>query len=102
MSQPRFGRMIPAMVTPFDENRELDLDKAQALAARLVDGGAHERAMTDVDAVERAEHADGRTAAATPHGPGEVIELRAVAKLAGRDQRLGQRNAGDETAPELV
>ena len=30
----------PAMVTPFDENRELDLDKAQALAARLVDGGS--------------------------------------------------------------
>lgn len=40
MSQPRFGRMIPAMVTPFDEQRELDLDKAQALAARLVDGGS--------------------------------------------------------------
>ena len=40
MTQPRFGRMIPAMVTPFDENRELDLDKAQALAARLVDGGS--------------------------------------------------------------
>ncbi|WP_302389806.1 4-hydroxy-tetrahydrodipicolinate synthase [Eggerthella sinensis] len=40
MSQPRFGRMIPAMVTPFDENRELDLNKAQALAARLVDGGS--------------------------------------------------------------
>ena len=41
MSQePRFGRMIPAMVTPFDEDRELDLDKAQALAARLVDGGS--------------------------------------------------------------
>ena len=41
MSQePRFGRMIPAMVTPFDENRELDLDKAQALAVRLVDGGS--------------------------------------------------------------
>lgn len=41
MSQePRFGRMIPAMVTPFDENRELDVDKVQALAARLVDGGS--------------------------------------------------------------
>ena len=40
MSQPRFGRMIPAMVTPFDENRELDLDKVQALAVRLVDGGS--------------------------------------------------------------
>lgn len=40
MSQPRFGRMIPAMVTPFDENRDLDLDKAQSLAVRLVDGGS--------------------------------------------------------------
>ena len=41
MSQePRFVRMIPAMVTPFDENRELDVDKVQALAARLVDGGS--------------------------------------------------------------
>ena len=82
--------------------RERHRDAHEATLARLVDGGAHERAMTDVDAIERAEHADGRTAAATPHGPGEVIELRAVAKLAGRDQRPGQRNAGDETAPELV
>lgn len=40
MSQPRFGRMIPAMVTPFDKNRELDLNKVQALAVRLVDGGS--------------------------------------------------------------
>ena len=40
MPQPRFGRMIPAMVTPFDEDRELDLDKVQALAVRLVDGGS--------------------------------------------------------------
>ncbi|MEF9876855.1 MAG: 4-hydroxy-tetrahydrodipicolinate synthase [Gordonibacter sp.] len=40
MSQPRFGRMIPAMVTPFDKNRDLDLDRAQALAKRLVDGGS--------------------------------------------------------------
>lgn len=37
---PRFGRMIPAMVTPFDEERELDLDRAQELACRLADGGA--------------------------------------------------------------
>lgn len=40
MSQPRFGRMIPAMVTPFDQDRDLDLDRAQALAVRLVDGGS--------------------------------------------------------------
>lgn len=38
--EPRFGRMIPAMVTPFDENRELDLKQARALARRLVDGGS--------------------------------------------------------------
>lgn len=36
---PRFGRLIPAMVTPFDQNLELDLDRAQQLADRLVAGG---------------------------------------------------------------
>lgn len=39
-TEPRFGRMIPAMVTPFDQNLELDLKQARALARRLVDGGA--------------------------------------------------------------
>ena len=39
-TEPRFGRMIPAMVTPFDENLELDLDQVRALARRLVDGGS--------------------------------------------------------------
>ena len=37
---PRFGRMIPAMVTPFDENVDLDLKQARALARRLVENGA--------------------------------------------------------------
>lgn len=37
---PRFGRMMPAMVTPFDKNRDLDLDQAQALANRLIEGGS--------------------------------------------------------------
>ncbi len=37
---PQFGRMIPAMVTPFDENLELDLNQAQALASHLADHGA--------------------------------------------------------------
>ena len=37
---PRFGRMIPAMVTPFDENLDLDLKQARALALRLVENGA--------------------------------------------------------------
>ncbi|MGI6591366.1 MAG: 4-hydroxy-tetrahydrodipicolinate synthase [Eggerthellaceae bacterium] len=38
---PIFGTMIPAMVTPFDKDGELDLDRAQALAERLVKGGAN-------------------------------------------------------------
>lgn len=40
MTEPRFGRMIPAMVTPFNDNLELDLDKVRALAVRLVEGGS--------------------------------------------------------------
>ncbi len=38
--KPRFGRMIPAMVTPFDENLDLDLNRAEELACRLVEGGS--------------------------------------------------------------
>lgn len=34
-----FGRLIPAMVTPFDENLELDLPRARQLANRLIEGG---------------------------------------------------------------
>lgn len=35
-----FGRFIPAMITPFDRDRELDLPRAQELALRLIDGGS--------------------------------------------------------------
>ncbi len=38
-SRSPFGRLIPAMVTPFDENLELDLKRAQELGIRLLDGG---------------------------------------------------------------
>lgn len=38
--EPRFGRMIPAMVTPFDAALDLDLDRAQELANRLIEGGS--------------------------------------------------------------
>ncbi|MEC4272408.1 4-hydroxy-tetrahydrodipicolinate synthase [Adlercreutzia sp. R25] len=37
---PRFGRMIPAMVTPFNADLELDLARAEELADRLVVGGS--------------------------------------------------------------
>lgn len=39
-SQPRFGRMIPAMVTPFDSELELDLDRTEQLVDRLICGGS--------------------------------------------------------------
>lgn len=38
--EARFGRMIPAMVTPFNDEGELDLDRAQELADRLIRGGS--------------------------------------------------------------
>jgi 4-hydroxy-tetrahydrodipicolinate synthase len=37
---PAFGRYIPAMITPFDANLDLDLNRAQELADRLVSRGA--------------------------------------------------------------
>ncbi|MBR0406135.1 MAG: 4-hydroxy-tetrahydrodipicolinate synthase [Eggerthellaceae bacterium] len=39
MSEHRFGRLITAMITPFDANRELDLDRTEEFADRLVRGG---------------------------------------------------------------
>ncbi len=39
-SQPRFGRMIPAMVTPFDREGELDLARTEQLVDRLIVGGS--------------------------------------------------------------
>ncbi|QUQ71634.1 4-hydroxy-tetrahydrodipicolinate synthase [Kutzneria sp. CA-103260] len=37
--RPPFGRVLTAMITPFDRDGGLDLDKAQELANRLVDRG---------------------------------------------------------------
>jgi len=37
---PRFGRVITAMVTPFDDGGALDLDGAQTLASWLVENGS--------------------------------------------------------------
>jgi 4-hydroxy-tetrahydrodipicolinate synthase len=39
MADPRFGRLITAMVTPFTANGDLDLVRAQELALRLLDQG---------------------------------------------------------------
>lgn len=37
--RPRFGRLITAMVTPFDDDRELDLARTEEFVDRLVTGG---------------------------------------------------------------
>lgn len=36
---PRFGRLITAMVTPFDQNLELDLSRTEEFVDRLIEGG---------------------------------------------------------------
>ena len=40
MQTPRFGAVLTAMVTPFDESGALDVDAASALARYLVDSGS--------------------------------------------------------------
>ena len=42
MSSARFGRVLSAMVTPFDDEENLDLDAAAALASWLVQEQKHE------------------------------------------------------------
>lgn len=40
MANPRFGRLITAMVTPFTPDLALDIPRAQQLASRLLDSGS--------------------------------------------------------------
>lgn len=40
MANPRFGRLITAMVTPFTPDLDLDLPRAQQLASQLLDSGS--------------------------------------------------------------
>ncbi len=87
---PRFGRLIPAMVTPFDQNLELDLDRAQALADRLVAGG--------VDAII----VNGTTGESpTVFYPQKLELFRAVVKaVAGRVPVIA--NVGDNCTADTV
>ena len=39
MSEPQFGRLITAMITPFNEERELDLKRTEEFTDRLIQGG---------------------------------------------------------------
>lgn len=46
MTDPIFGTMVPAMVTPFTDDGALDLDATQSLANYLVDNGANGLVVT--------------------------------------------------------
>ena len=39
MTEPQFGRLITAMITPFDENRDIDLKRTEEFVNRLIEGG---------------------------------------------------------------
>ena len=39
MAEPQFGRLITAMITPFDENRDIDLKRTDEFVNRLINGG---------------------------------------------------------------
>ena len=68
----RFGRVVTAMVTPFTEDRSLDLDRAQELAAWLVDHGSDGLVVT------------GSTGESATLTDDEKISMwRAVAEAAG-------------------
>ena len=39
MAQPLFGRLITAMITPFDDEGGINLERTEEFADRLVKGG---------------------------------------------------------------
>lgn len=39
MSDPIFGRLVTAMITPFDDEQELDLERTAEFVDRLIEGG---------------------------------------------------------------
>ena len=39
MTEPQFGRLVTAMITPFDENRDIDLKRTEEFVNRLIEGG---------------------------------------------------------------
>ena len=39
MAKPQFGRLVTAMITPFDDKRELDIERTEEFADKLVKGG---------------------------------------------------------------
>lgn len=62
MSQPPFGRLLSAMVTPFGPDQELDLDGAARLAEYLVDDLGHDGLVVSGTTGESPTTTDGEKA----------------------------------------
>jgi 4-hydroxy-tetrahydrodipicolinate synthase len=104
----QFGRLLTAMVTPFEEsNGALDLDRAKRLATALLDSGTeglvvcgttgesptlsnHEK-LALLEAIVEVAHARGATviAGTTTYNTAESIELSREAARVGVDGILG-------------
>ena len=89
-SRSPFGRLIPAMVTPFDENLELDLKRAQELGIRLLDGGCDSLLL------------NGTTGESpTVFYPQKIELFKAVSEVAG-DRAPIIANCGDNCTDDSV
>lgn len=85
MTEPLFGTMIPAMVTPFSDDGELDINAAQSLANHLVDNGADGLVVTGTT---------GETSTLTDDENIKVFEA-VVEAVGGRAKVLGGTGMND-------
>lgn len=101
VDRPRFGRVLTAMVTPFDDDGRLDLDRAQALAKHLVANGndgivvagttgesatlTHDEQIELIAAVRAAIPEHALVAGAGSNDTAAAVELTERATAAGAD-----------------
>src|SRR2546425_9628694 len=85
-----FGRVLTAMVTPFDEATNVDYPQAAALAKRLADSGS--------DGIVVA----GKTREAPPLPDEEKIRLGGAGKKTGAGPARGVAGGGTNQTPPSV
>ena len=87
-AEPSFGRLLTAMVTPFDADGELDLATARALAAHLVDDLRHDGLVINGTTGEAPTTSDEEKAALVAAVVDEVGDrARVVAGVGTNDTR---------------
>ena len=80
---PRFGRVLSAMITPFDDNGALDLDEAQRLARHLQAEGVR----CDLLALTLG-HKQARRLGLDPRGYRDILHLVDRDAILARGQQL--------------